>query len=69
MYTAAALCMWFLRAWKIGELEQLAGKKRKPPESLDPVVDEALELENGEAANLQRYKSNVLKRLYMWRIV
>jgi hypothetical protein len=24
MYIAAAICMWFLRAWKIGELEMVA---------------------------------------------
>lgn len=24
MYVGAALCMWFLRAWKIGQLELLA---------------------------------------------
>lgn len=26
MYVGAAICMWFLRAWKIGELERLRVK-------------------------------------------
>ena len=28
-YIGAAICMWFLRAWKIRELEQLADSKQK----------------------------------------
>jgi hypothetical protein len=29
MYIGAALCMWFLRAWKIAELESLARSKEE----------------------------------------
>lgn len=29
MYVGAALCLWFLRAWKIGEVERLALSKEE----------------------------------------
>ncbi|KAL8657686.1 MAG: hypothetical protein Q9226_001662 [Calogaya cf. arnoldii] len=31
MYIAAAVCMWFLRAWKIGEIEKIAAANGKSP--------------------------------------
>jgi len=34
MYIGAAVCMWFLRAWKIGEIERLATSKEKREEEI-----------------------------------
>ena len=60
--------MWFLRGWKIGQIEQTAAEQEKRPEdtnaaSSEPVGDWAVSL----AAN--RYKSAVLKRLFIWKKV
>jgi len=38
MYIGAAVCLWLLRAWKIGQLEELAAAAQKPTESVDPVT-------------------------------
>jgi len=35
MYIVAAICMWFLRGWKIGQLEQLATEKGEGLETAD----------------------------------
>lgn len=72
MYVGAALCMWFLRAWKIGQLELLAVRTEKPPDSADssdPVGDQALEAVAWSASGAARAKSNVLKRMCMWKRV
>lgn len=63
MYTGAALCMWFLRAWKIGQLEEMAAQTHKAAESLDPVTEQPLGLSHPES------KSNFLRRMCMWRRV
>ena len=36
MYLGAACCLWFVKAWKIDELERLAALKFKPSFTLDP---------------------------------
>ena len=68
MYVAAAVCMWVLRAWKIGQIEQIAAEQEKRPEDInaassEPMGDGAISL----AA--KRYKSGVLKRLFIWKKV
>lgn len=69
MYMGAALCMWFLRAWKIGELEQIAAEKGKRTEDLDPVADQPLDVRTEGPVSLPNKKSNVLMRLCTWRRV
>ena len=34
MYIGAAICMWFLRAWKISELEKIATTKEEREQEL-----------------------------------
>lgn len=60
--------MWFLRGWKIGQIEQIAAEQERRPEDTDaassePVSDKAITL----AA--KRYKRGVLKRLFKWKKV
>ncbi|KAL8881897.1 MAG: hypothetical protein Q9198_000997 [Flavoplaca austrocitrina] len=38
MYIAAALSMWFLRAWKIAEIERVAAVEEKSPAEVDVVA-------------------------------
>lgn len=68
MYIAAAICAWFLRAWKVSELEKVQGGKE---------VREA-EITNNDAvpreSGLQRHASRVstlkkAKGLWSWQRV
>ena len=68
MYIAAAVCMWFLRSWKIGQIEQIAAEQRKRPEDIDAASAEPV----GERAGsivAKRSQSNGLKRLFMMKKV
>ena len=67
MYIAAALCMWFLRAWKIGELEQLAAEQGQSVQAIDAVESHAFEKPPSQVS--RPAKSSVLKRLFMWKRV
>ena len=69
MYVGAALCMWFLRAWKIGQLELLATQTEKASESRNPERDQALAGAIWSASRAGRPKSNMVKRMCMWRRV
>jgi hypothetical protein len=68
MYIAAAACAWFLRAWKVSELERVkAGKEQRAAEIRN---DDAVPRESG----LQRHTSRVstlkaAKRLWSWQRV
>lgn len=67
MYIGAAVFLWLLRAWKIGEMEQLAAEKNGSEDSADPVSENAAEsvtLESNGAV-----KSNFLKRMVMLKRV
>ena len=61
--------MWFIRAWKIGQLEMLAAKTEKPAESMDPVRDQPPEGTILDASGSGGPTSNVLKRMCMWKRV
>ena len=37
MYIAAALCLWALKVWKLGQLELDAAAKRQFPTDISPV--------------------------------
>ena len=67
MYIAAALCMWFLRAWKIGELEELAAEQGQSLQGIDAIQSHALVKPPSRASRLA--KSSILKRLFMWKRV
>ncbi|KAL1637617.1 hypothetical protein SLS58_009290 [Diplodia intermedia] len=67
MYIGAAVFMWLLRAWKIGEMEQLAAEKSESEGGVNPVSEPAVGTEThgiGRAA-----KSNLLKRMVMLKRV
>ena len=67
MYVAAALCMWFLRAWKIGEIGKIAAAQEKPLENIDALASqlpEGLDCQRSDSA-----KSNLVSRLVMWKRV
>ncbi|KAK5164846.1 uncharacterized protein LTR77_009510 [Saxophila tyrrhenica] len=63
MYIAGALCLVFLRGWKIGELEELAKMKEEDPEELD-----AVEAESPERA-LKAGRVTMYKHIWKWRKV
>ena len=66
MYIAAAICMWFLRAWKIGQLEHLA-TEREGPNITDPPQ---LEPEDNPSHGLSQYmESNTFRRMIVWKRV
>lgn len=61
MYTTAALCVLFLRGWKVGELNEVAGVKH---ETLgDNVLDS-----NGEAARMAGRRT-MWRHFWQWRKV
>ena len=68
MYVAAALCMWFLRAWKIGQIQQVAAEQEKAPGDVDAVSAPAPE-SSTHSATPTRAKSRIVKRLLAWKRV
>lgn len=66
MYLAAALCMCGLRGWKIGQIEQLAIEEEKKPKDFDAIAAEPLE---GQVASSALSKSNVMRRMIIWKKV
>lgn len=67
MYIGAAVFLWLLRAWKIGEMEQLAAEKNGSEDSADPIPEHAAEPVAHE--NNRAIKSNFLKRMVMLKRV
>ncbi|KAL9637780.1 MAG: hypothetical protein Q9204_001754, partial [Flavoplaca sp. TL-2023a] len=66
MYIAAALSMWFLRAWKIAEIERVAAVEEKSPAEVDVV---AAAPDDNTSQALGKPNSSVLRRLFAWRKV
>ena len=64
MYVAAALCMWLLRAWKIGQLQEIAACENKSPESIGALQ----EVEPGEILD-PGTKSTLIARMFAWKKV
>ncbi|MCJ1394039.1 Tubulin beta chain (Beta tubulin) [Xylographa bjoerkii] len=61
MYIAAAICMWVLRGWKIGQLEQLATEKGEGLETTDPLqIEPEDDLPPGRS---QHKASNLFRRM------
>jgi len=67
MYIAAATCMWFLRAWKVGEPEELAAEEGKTMANIDPL--EPQPESESTAHRSMKAKSSVPKRLLQWKRV
>ena len=68
MYIGAAGCMLLLRAWKIGQIQTSAAKKG---EHLEAVAVASVKPSDNPAASVSsaRSKSNIIKRLFMWKKV
>lgn len=60
--------MWFLRAWKIGQIEQIAVEQEKRPEDIDAVSAEPLD-DRAISLAAKRYKSGVLRCFFIWKKV
>lgn len=69
MYILAAVSGWFLRAWKIGELEMLAAEKGEPIGQLDATQAHVIELNKTTSRELRARRSQLLKRLLACRRV
>lgn len=68
MYLAAAMCMWGLRVWKIGQIELIAAEQQKRPQDIEahaaePLNDQALSVAS------EHSKSSITKRLFVWKQV
>ena len=69
MYVASAICMWFLRAWKIGEIEMIAAEQKKAPEEIGVNLHEPHEVTLATASRSRTSKSSIVKRLFAWKRV
>lgn len=69
MYIAAFICLWLLKAWKIGEIERLAQLEGKPQDAVQPTTsrEDAGISREGEAR--MRPRTSFLKRMIIWRHV
>ena len=66
MYMAAALCLLFMRGWKIGELDEIARVKGESVGDVDPVMAEAEDPEDrAKAAG----RKTMLRNFWKWRKV
>lgn len=61
MYLTAFICLWFLKAWKIGEMERIA---EKPSDTNNGAAD-ALRDEEARV----KPRSSFVKRMLIWRKV
>ena len=73
MYIAASLCMWFLRAWKIRELERLAKTKEERERGIrndDTVLGDRQELSRHVSTTASGISEVVkVKGLWSWQHV
>ena len=68
MYTAAALCMWFLRGWKIQQIEQIAAEKAKRSSDIDVANIELVD-ERSVCSTRRKSKTGILKSFVVWEKV
>jgi hypothetical protein len=69
MYVVSAISMWFLRAWKIGEIEQIAAEQGKAPEEVNAIPSELQGQTPAPASMRRTVKSSIVKRLFAWKRV
>ena len=60
--------MWFLRSWKIGQIQQIAAEQGKRPEDIDAASAEPVGERAGSSVP-KRSISNVLRRLFITKRV
>ena len=66
MYVAAGLCMWFLRGWKIHQIEQITTEEGKRPMVIDTFAES---LHNQEVSPTKKsFRSNLLQG-FVWEKV
>lgn len=63
MYIGAAVFLWLVRAWKIGEMEETAAAAGKDESEVDPIAAGS----DLPLVNFQR--SSFIKRMIMWQRV
>jgi hypothetical protein len=64
MYIGAAVCLWLVRAWKIGEVEEKeAANSKKGTDAVTAGIGKV----RGMPGGIQ--KSPFMKRMFMWRKV
>ena len=68
MYMAAAVCMWFLRAWKIGQLEETATGLEKRPGDLNTAMSQPTGPQDLSLAS-KNSPSSIIRRLMTWKKV
>lgn len=69
MYTGAALCMWLLRGWKIGQLEMTATKEAYRHSQTHATLNEEVHGEPASSIAVREDTSSIIKRLFSWRKV
>lgn len=69
MYIAASICMFVLRAWKIGEIEELAAEQGKAPEQIDVVSSEPSRVSLSVASGLKLPQPSLTRLIIQWERV
>ena len=67
MYIAGAVCLWLLKAWKVGDLERKATIEQRSKGNLD--LSKTRKEEAVDEEEQKRTKSSFLKRLVVWKKV
>ena len=66
---ASATSMWFLRAWKIGEIERIAASQGKSPAEVNATSSEPGDATLVATSGSRTAKSSIVKRLFAWKRV
>lgn len=69
MYIGAASCMWFLRAWKIGQLEKIAVKQKKSLDEVDVLSTEPAADPEAHVEIPPVIRSSIATHLIAWKRV
>lgn len=69
MYVGAALCMWVLRAWKIGQLEQVVADQNMSANNAGAEFAEPSTDLSPNYTSYTKAKSSIVKRLLAWKRV
>jgi hypothetical protein len=48
MYLVATVCLWYLKAWKIGQIEMLAATSNQPANNIRLIPEELPESNQGQ---------------------
>ena len=69
MYVGAAACMWLVRAWKIGDLEEKAAMAERTVSDaqIDAQIDSGVMLVDMIRENVPYKKTGLVKRLFTWQ--